>query len=176
MSIFNFVNSEHCLMKMYTSLFKPGVTVFGVHLNTGLTGTARSTALSAPSHCADNMDIKVQPHYRSQEKQILTIWHTNGRLIWLMPPAKTPNVRPVWKRKLRSMCQPFLLMRITLRMVNSCKLQRGSVNKWMKWENRNIVCIVLICHIVSSLASQTMQPNNPVQFRQLWNIYYCNSE
>ncbi len=31
-----------------------------------------------------------------------------------MPPANTPNVMAVWKRKLRSMCHPFLLIRIML--------------------------------------------------------------
>lgn len=32
----------------------------------------------------------------------------------LIPPAKTANVRAVWKQKLRSMCHPFLLIRIVL--------------------------------------------------------------
>lgn len=44
----------------------------------------------------------------------LTIWHQKGMLIWLMPPANTPNVSPVWKKKLISVCQPVLLMRILL--------------------------------------------------------------
>lgn len=49
----------------------------------------------------------------------LTIRHNKGMLIWLMPPANTPNVSPVWNRKLISVCQPFLLMRIMLRRTHT---------------------------------------------------------
>lgn len=51
----------------------------------------------------------------------LTIWHKKGMLIWLMPPANTPNVSPVWKKKLISVCQPVLLMRIILQRTNRKK-------------------------------------------------------
>ena len=41
----------------------------------------------------------------------------------LIPPAKTANVRAVWKQKLRSMCHPFLLIRIVLLKKNTFKNQ-----------------------------------------------------
>ena len=77
--------------------------------------------LEAVCNClTNNWFESAVKYYCAQKiaKQRLTIWHTKGKLIWLMPPAKTPNVSPVWKRKLRSVCQPFLLMRITLQNMN----------------------------------------------------------
>lgn len=48
----------------------------------------------------------------------LTAWHITGYFTRFIPPAKTAKVRAVWKQKLRSMCQPFLLIRIVLFKVN----------------------------------------------------------
>lgn len=43
----------------------------------------------------------------------------------LIPPAKTANVRAVWKQKLRSMCHPFLLILIVLLRNHILKLKHN---------------------------------------------------
>lgn len=53
--------------------------------------------------------------YKVTPRAALTAWHSVRYLVRLMPPANAVKVRAACRQRFRSVCRPFLLMRMALR-------------------------------------------------------------
>lgn len=53
--------------------------------------------------------------YKETPCAALTAWHSVRYLVRLMPPANAVKVRAACRQRFRSVCRPFLLMRMALR-------------------------------------------------------------